>query len=109
MHLSSGAFKPRTDEDGVSVYRRAVLQTSGLGSHDLIFRVSDRVASLAQEAIYSQKLRVEPDPWPHDAQDRDHPKNAAHALIVGWQCLGKKAKINKARALAQAAELLPRL
>ncbi len=101
---SSGAFKP--DEDGVSVFRTSRLADQNLnasavvtGPHALVVQLSiGEIRSVAQ-------LGVRDDPWPEDVEDPDHPRYAAHALIVGWSGLSK----NQRRARQQALATLPSL
>jgi hypothetical protein len=48
-------------------------------------------------------LDVRDDPWPQDIPESQHPRNAAHALIVGWAGLSKK--IERQRALTRLPSL----
>ncbi len=102
---TSGAFQP--DADGVSVYRRARLEEAGLGVEAIITTQSAIVVSLTVEDVRSVKpLGVRDDPWPKDIPDAEHPRNCAHALIIGWHSAGgKKKRLACQRALANATSL----
>ena len=100
---SSGAFKP--DDDGVSVYREGVLRSRGLTAADLVVRPGNLVVSLPVGAVRAISLGVRDDPWPRGIPDPDHPRNAAHALIVGWDGLGKSARRQRQRALSELPSL----
>lgn len=100
---SSGAFKP--DDDGVSVYRESVLQGRGLTAADVVVRPGNLVVSLPVRAVRAISLGVSDDPWPRDIPDPDHPRNAAHALIIGWDGLGKSARRQRQRALSELPSL----
>jgi hypothetical protein len=45
-------------------------------------------------------LDVIPDPWPRDVPDAVHRRNEAHALITGWEGLGKNVRLRAQRALS---------
>lgn len=100
---SSGAFKP--DEDGVSVFRQVVLEAAGLGPADVRKAPSNLVASVLTAELRSEEmgLDVVPDPWPQDTDDADHPRNAAHALVTGFEGLGKNARRRRQQALVALA------
>jgi len=55
--------------------------------------------------VLSIPLGAQPDPWPSDIPDPEHPRNAAHALIVGWEGLTKSARKERQRALASLPSL----
>ena len=88
---STGAFRP--DEDGVSVYRESVLQTNNLTAADLVRTPQNLVVGVAVGEIRSiASLGIRDDPWPSDFGEPDHPRNVAHALIVGWRGLTKNER-----------------
>jgi hypothetical protein len=96
---SSGAFKP--DSDGVSVYRQDVLARYGLTTWDLRQATVNLIVSLTCSEVRSIDLDVKGDPWPTDVDDPKHPRNAAHALITGWEGLGTKQRLRRQRALVR--------
>jgi hypothetical protein len=95
---TSGAFAP--DEDGVSVYVEAVLAARDLTAKDIVRAAQNVVASIEVREIRALDLDIKPDPWPPDSDDPDHPRNAAHALIVGLELLGAKQRRRRQRELA---------
>jgi hypothetical protein len=101
---TSGAFKP--DSDGVSVYREIKLRADGLGAIDLIKEPQNVVVGLAVGEVRSfAQLGVRDDPWPVDIAEPDHPRNGAHALIVGWQGLSNNQRRGRQKALANLPSL----
>ncbi len=100
---SSGSFKP--DADGVSVYQESVVRAHGLGPADLVRSSLNLVVEVLVGELRTIELDVQPDPWPGDTDDPNHPRNAAHALIVGMEQLAKKARLNKQRALVRLASI----
>jgi hypothetical protein len=97
---SSGAFK--SDNDGISIYLDGVLSEAGLGPHDLV-RAPQNAAVAFRAAIPRQlSLGVVRDAWPTGTDDDDHPRNAAHALIVGFLGLSAKERRRRQKALAQS-------
>lgn len=101
---SSGSFKP--DHDGVSVYRKRRLQEAGLSAADVVKAPINLVASLLIGEIRSlPPLGVRDDPWPLGIDDPTHPRNAAHALIVGWTGMG----VSDRRRLQKSLVSLPSL
>ena len=96
---SSGAFKP--DADGVSVYRHDSLERHGLTARDLLHTPINLVVRMACSDVRSIELDVMSDPWPSDVDDPTHPRNAAHALITGWEGLGTKERLRRQRALVR--------
>ncbi|MER6007421.1 hypothetical protein ABT120_53395 [Nonomuraea angiospora] len=98
---TSGAFLP--DEDGVSVYRFSVLKDNGLSASALIREPDNQIASVEVGDVRTiEGLDVHDDPWPpgteHD--EPDHLRHAAHALIVGWDGLSRKARYRAQKAIA---------
>lgn len=96
---ASGAFKP--DADGVSVYRERILQEWGLSARDLIRAPLNQLVRMLCLEIRGIGLVVRSDPWPPNSDDPAHHRNAAHALIVGWQGLGKNERLRRQRELAR--------
>src|SRR4051812_5677955 len=86
---TSGAFKP--DADGVSVYSHAALSVVGVSSSALLVRAGNVLVELAVAAVRSGEppLDAVGDPWPADIPEPDHARNAAHALVVGFEGLTK--------------------
>lgn len=101
---SSGAFKP--DEDGVSVFREAVLAASQLTSADVITSPQNLVVALSVAEVRTiSPLDVRDDPWPVDVPDPAHPRYAAHALITGWGGLGKSERRRRQQELTRLPSL----
>ncbi len=88
---STGAFAVKRDEDGLSVYRESRLQARGLTAASVMTAPGDWVAGLAVVDVGAiPPLDVRDDPWPARIPDAAHPRNAAHALIVGLGRPGEK-------------------
>src|SRR5262249_31216635 len=102
--LTSAAFQP--DDDGVSVYLHSVLSAGGLKPKDVTNSPLNAVAALAAWVPRAHELGIRRDPWPADIIDPEHPRNAAHALIVGWNNFSNKARHRIRRELSQAATLI---
>lgn len=103
---TSGAFRCKPDEDGVSVYRESVLAAAGLTAAALVKAPQNLVLSLGIAEVRSRAhLGVGNDPWPQDVDEPDHPRNAAHALIVGWTGLTKSQRRERQVALATLPSL----
>ncbi len=101
---SSAAF--RVDSDGVSVYRRSKLDAAGLTAADLVRLPQNVVVSLVVGEIRSlAKLGIRDDPWPPDSDDPGHPRNGAHALIVGWNGLSRSQRRERQKTLARLPSL----
>lgn len=100
---SSAAFKP--DDDGISVYRLSVLTCSGLGPADLCTRDGQLVVSLEVADVRARALGVRPDPWPEDVDDPQHPRHAAHALIVGFDGLSRSERRRRQQDLTRCPSL----
>ena len=99
---SSGAFKP--DEDGVSVYRASKLRHVGLGPKDVTTAPSNLVVSVSVGSVRTlQPLGVADDTWPQGVPNPDHPRNGAHALIVGWSGLSTNVRRRYQKKLAELA------
>lgn len=94
---SSGSFKP--DSDGVSVFRRSLLQRDGLGPRDVITSSGQLVVGVEVGDVRSIALGALDDPWPTGIPEPEHPRNAAHALITGLEHLGRASRLRRQRAL----------
>ena len=95
---TSGAFKP--DEDGLSVYRRGLLDAAALGPNDVVRNPWNLVVSVEVGDIRLIGLGARDDPWPADIDEPEHPRNAAHALMTGLERLGKGERRRRQKALA---------
>ncbi|GGO47560.1 hypothetical protein [Streptomyces lasiicapitis] len=98
---SSAAFKPH--DDGTSVYVRRILDECEVGLAEVSENSHDSIWELESKSVRDQDLDVISDAWPQDVPDPGHLRNAAHALIVGWEGLGRKQVDKKAKALARLA------
>lgn len=100
LRPASGGFDP--DTDGISVFRRAILLglEPPLGPADVALRPDGIVVGFTVEDVRELRLGVKDDPWPKDVADPDHPRYAAHALIVGLEELGRNARTKRQRKLA---------
>lgn len=103
---TTGAFAPKRGEDGVSVYREQLLTSAGLGVGDVVVAPTNLVVRLTVADVRAvPPLDVRDDLWPTDVPDPRHPRNGAHALIVGWDGLGKNPRKAAQRALVEAPSL----
>ncbi len=103
---SSGSFAVKKDEDGLSVYREQVLSQNGLTAAAVVTSPTNLVVALEVHDIRSiRPLNVRDDPWPTDIPDTTHPRNAAHALITGWQGLSRSERKERQNALVNAPSL----
>ncbi len=102
---TSGAFNP--DPDGVSVFRHACLLAllPPLGPSDLVVSPENVVVGFTVGDVRSLNLGVKDDPWPIDVPDPDHPRNAAHALIIGLNGLGRNARSRQQKLLAEVPSM----
>lgn len=100
---SSGAFRP--DDDGISVYREQSLRAVALGPPDLRITPDDLVFGLEVGDARALALDVRDDPWPTGIADEVHPRNAAHALIVGFETLSRGQRKRKQDGLVRAPSL----
>ncbi len=101
---TSGAFKP--DSDGVSVYRKSKLEAAGLTAAHLVRVPQNVVVSLSVGEIRIRAaLGIRDDAWPADTDVPTHPRNGAHALIVGWQGLSKSQRRERQQALTRLPSL----
>ncbi len=104
--LSSGNFALEEGEDGVSVYRTHVLETLELEPRCLIRDPLNGVAELPATAVTDAWLDVKPAPYPDDTGEPEHPRDGAHALILGLAELGRKPRRRVQRALAMASTIV---
>jgi hypothetical protein len=103
---TTGAFALKRGEDGVSVYRERLLTAAGLGVRDVLIAPTNLVVRLTVADVRAvPPLDVRDDRWPTDAPDASHPRNGAHALIVGLDGLGKSPRKAAQRALVEAPSL----
>lgn len=103
---STGAFRIKPGEDGVSVYREQLLTAAGLTAADVVTTPLNLVVSLAVTDVRAiSPLDVRDDRWPRGVPDPTHPRNGAHALIVGWHGLGKNARRERQLKLVNAPSL----
>jgi hypothetical protein len=100
---SSGAFQP--DDDGISVYRDAILRSNGLSPDDIRKFPWNLVVGVGVADLRTIALDVRDDPWPTDIDEPDHPRNAAHALIVGFTGLSRNERRKRQQALVQLASV----
>lgn len=100
---TSAAFLPKSGEDGLSVFRHARLAAAGLDASAVALEAKHSVFGLRTDEVRSLKLGVRDDPWPKDIPDADHPRNGAHALIVGWDAMSRSEVKRQARELAKLA------
>src|SRR5262249_38062212 len=94
---TSGAFQP--DEDGVSVYRLAILEKDCLSPEDITDTPRNLVYAVNVSEIRQIGLDVVADPWPKVEYPR--PRDAAHALIVGFSGLSVNERRRRQRALVK--------
>jgi hypothetical protein len=100
--VSSAAFAYQND--GVSVYREKVLRNFNLVPKDILLKPTEVVLGIQVENVRSCTcLGVRDDPWPQGIQDEYHLRNAAHALIVGWNEISTSARKKYQRYLATKA------
>jgi len=101
---SSGAFKP--DDDGVSVYRESRLIENELTAADVVRAPQNLVVAITVADVRSiPPLGVRDDPWPVDIPDEEHLRNAAHALIVGWNGLTRSERRRHQQQLTECPSL----
>jgi hypothetical protein len=105
-NLTSACFKIRSDETGLSIFSGTIIERLGLGYADVCRKPLNAVAAIPGSEPPRHGLRTEPDPWPDDAPEPDHPRNAAHAVINGIADLAKPARNQIARDLAKVAVLV---
>ncbi|HEX6509964.1 MAG TPA: hypothetical protein VF221_20240 [Chloroflexota bacterium] len=100
---TSSAFKPKRGEDGLSVYRHTKLAAAGLDASAVALAPAHIVFGVDVGDVRALKLGVRDDAWPAGIPDAGHPRNGAHALIVGWDHVSRKEVGRRARELARLA------
>lgn len=98
---TSAAFKPKRGEDGLSVYRHSKLAEDGLDASGVAMRPEHVVFGVTVADVRTLKLGVRDDEWPSGIPDADHPRNRAHALVVGWENMTRGEVSRCARKLTQ--------
>lgn len=98
---TSAAFKPKPQEDGLSVYRHMKLAEAGLDASAVATAPQHIVFGVGVGDVRSIRLGVRNDQWPHGIPDADHPRNGAHALIIGWQGMSRGDIGRRARDLTR--------
>jgi hypothetical protein len=96
--IRSGAF--RFDPDGCSVYRRATLHACGLSAQSVVKLPQNIILSVLVDAVRAAGFGVTADPNPHED---DHPRSAAHSLILNTAPIRNKALVRACRQLAASA------
>lgn len=96
---TSGAFRP--DEDGISVYRSSVLAAADMGPSDVVVMPLNLVIGVEVGDVRGISLGVLNDPWPSGIPDAGHARNAAHALIVGLETLGRNERRRRQQQLSK--------
>lgn len=102
---TSAAFMPKPQEDGLSVYRRTRLAAADLDASAVATRPEHIVFGMEAGDVRVIKLGIRDDAWPRGIPDADHPRNAAHALIVGWEGMTRGEIKRRARELAKLPSL----
>lgn len=102
---TSAAFTPKPGEDGLSVFRRMRLEAAGLSASAVATRPEHIVFGMETADIRAIQLGVRDDPWPQGIPDEAHPRNGAHALIVGWEGMTRGQIKRRARELAKLPSL----
>jgi hypothetical protein len=104
--LTSACFKLRRDETGLSIYSRKIIKRRGLTFGDVCRKPLNAVAAIPGADPPERGLRTDPDPWPSDAPEPEHPRNAAHALINGIPDMAPSDQKQLAREWADMAVLV---
>lgn len=102
---TSAAFS--FQKDGLSVYRNKKLKEFHLNPIDILSGPDQIVVSLTVTQVREcNGLGVCDDPWPKGIRDQEHIRNAAHALIVGWQSLSRREQKDHSRYLARNCQII---
>ncbi len=102
---SSAAFS--FQQDGTSVYRKKKLDDSNLNARDILLHPEQIVLSLTVTQVRDcNGLGVCDNPWPKGISDEQHPRNAAHALIVGWYSLSRSDQRKHKQYLAKSCKIV---
>ncbi len=104
--LSSACFKLHTAETSLSFYSQKIVTQRQLSYADVCRKPHNAVASIPGDDPPRRGLRTEPDPWPADAPEPNHPRNAAHAVVNGIAELTLKRQKQLARDWAELATLV---
>jgi hypothetical protein len=103
---SSGVFRVKRGEDGLSVYREGLMKRHGLTAGDLIVAHGNLLARLSVGDVRSVGgLDVHDDPQPEGVPDPERPCHKAHALIVGWHGLTSGQRKEREKRLTQVPSL----
>jgi hypothetical protein len=104
--LTSACFKLHPDETGLSVFSRTIVERRALTLADVCRKPHQAVAAIPGTEPPDRGLRTDPDPWPKDAPEPEHPRNAAHALINGIPEMERQDQKQLARDWARIAVLV---
>lgn len=81
FRLNYGALVLRKGENGVSVYRKSILESSGLDEQDVAVSGYEGTATVSVRRVGSvPPFYVQPDPWPQ-GESVGPPVDVGHALI----------------------------
>lgn len=96
--LRRSAFYMRSDEIGLSVYRRLILELLGIAIDNIVSIPYVGLAEASTASIHrcSSVWQVRADPWP-DGEEAAAPVEEAHGLVVPM------SKVTRAAELALAA------
>jgi hypothetical protein len=103
--LTSACFKLGRDETGLSIYSKTTIERRNLTCADVCRKPHNAVASIPGSEPPRRGLTTEPDPWPDDVPEPEHPRNAAHALIMGIADMAPNKQRQLARDFAGIAVL----
>lgn len=83
LTIRSGAVSLTQDNDGLSVFRSAVLAAHGLSESSVAEPPYVGIAWFVADVIRKcdESLGVRPDPWPNGTRPTPH-RDAAHALVT---------------------------
>jgi hypothetical protein len=101
VRVSKAAFK--LDSDGCSVYLHSVLAQNELAADSLVRDPQNVIISVTAGSVRAVGLGVRPDPWPPDGDG--HPRDAAHALVVNPNAIGKNPLHRALRSLAATSTI----
>lgn len=106
---STGQFRARSgafvwDDDGCSCYLDSILSQHSLGPSDVKRAPDQVVIAVTAQAVRDVQFGITRDAWPPDAGE--HPRQAAHALIINYIPLSKKKRSRANSDLAKRAQIL---